>query len=277
VANGNGHDGNGHGSKVVLVCSARPREGKTMTVTNLAVCLAESGHTVLVLDSDLRAPQTHKMFGVRVEPGLSEVLSGRRDAPGLADVVQDTSVPGVQVVTAGSRVANPGRLLARASDLVSEAREMADFVIIDTAPALVVNDAIDLMPEVDLVIPVVKCGSTTGDAAFRLGELLVRLGARVLGVALVGVPTSRRVRSRYGRPPQYQINLPTWSNPGDRGARRSAKSNGSNGKAPARTGKDTSAHASAASEPELQGPAGKPRLRWSWSAGGDSLGREGPA
>src|SRR4029079_15873516 len=102
----------------VLVCSARPREGKTMTVANLAVCLAEGGHTVLVLDSALRAPQAHKMFGVRVEPGLSDVLSGRPDAPRPADVVQDTSVPGVQVVAAGSRAANPGRLQVPAADPV---------------------------------------------------------------------------------------------------------------------------------------------------------------
>ena len=114
---------NGHTPKVVLVCSARPREGKTMTVANLAVCLAESGHTVLVLDSDLRAPQAHKLFGVQVEPGLSDVLSGSPDAPSLADVAQETRVPGVQVIAAGSRVANPGRLLARAADLVREARE----------------------------------------------------------------------------------------------------------------------------------------------------------
>ena len=72
-----------------------------MTVANLAVCLAESGHTVLVLDSDLRAPQAHKLFGVQVEPGLSDVLSGSPDAPSLADVAQETKVPGVQVIAAG--------------------------------------------------------------------------------------------------------------------------------------------------------------------------------
>src|SRR5204863_3423389 len=79
-------ESNGQTPKVVLVCSPRPREGKTMTVANLAVCLAESGHTVLVLDSDLRAPQAHRLFDVQVEPGLSDVLSGSPDAPSLADV-----------------------------------------------------------------------------------------------------------------------------------------------------------------------------------------------
>ena len=263
-------EANGHLPKVVLVCSPRPREGKTMTVANLAVCLAESGHTVLVLDSDLRAPQAHKLFGVRVEPGLSDVLSGRPDAPNLADVAQDTNVPGVKVIGAGSRVANPGRLLARAADLVREAHELADFVIIDTAPTLTVNDAIDFMPEVDCVIPVVKSGSTSTDAAFRMGEMLVRMGARVLGVVLVGVPTSRRVRSPYGRPPQYQLNLPSWSSPGTRRVTRGG-------------GKRAARRMSAQPvEREPKWPTtpseGSPRLRWSWSAGTDDPpGREGPA
>jgi len=284
---------NGHTPKVVLVCSPRPREGKTLTVANLAVCLAESGHTVLVLDSDLRAPQAHKLFGVPVEPGLSDVLSGKPEAPSLADVAQDTKVPGVQVIAAGSRVANPGRLLAQAADLVREARNLADFVLIDTAPALIVNDAIDFMPEVDCVIPVLKSGSTTTDAAFRTGELLVRMGSRVLGIVLVGVPTSRRVRSPYGRPPQYQLNLPTWSSPIGRGTRRAAKARSARKKtkAPAKTGPgkgNVSANATSSSpepepEPRVSRPGsraeeGRPRLRWSWSAGAeDFLGREGPA
>ena len=286
-------DSNGATPKVVLVCSPRPREGKTMTVANLAVCLAESGHTVLVLDSDLRAPQAHRLFGVQVEPGLSDVLSGSPDAPSLADVAQDTKVPGVQVIAAGSRVANPGRLLARAADLVREARNLADFVLIDTAPTLIVNDAIDFMPEVDCVIPVLKCGSTTNDAAFRMGELLVRMGARVLGVVLVGVPTSRRVRSPYGRPPQYQLNLPSWKSPAGGGIRRATKARSakkaakkSSARAPAKTGPDTTnasadepvVHEAPAAGPGSRVSDGKPRLRWSWSAGAeDFLGREGPA
>jgi hypothetical protein len=182
-------------------------------------------------------------------------------------------------------------LLARAADLVREARNLADFVLVDTAPALIVNDAIDFMPEVDCVIPVLKSGSTTTDAAFRTGELLVRMGSRVLGVVLVGVPTSRRVRSPYGRPPQYQLNLPTWSSPIGRGTRRAAKARSARKKtkAPAKTGPgkgNASANATSSSpepEPRVSRPAsraeeGRPRLRWSWSAGAeDFLGREGPA
>jgi capsular exopolysaccharide synthesis family protein len=263
-------DGIGKLPKVVLVCSPRPREGKTMTVANLAVCLAEGGHTVLVLDSDIRAPQAHKLFGVKVGPGLSDVLSGRPDAPNLVDVVQETTVPGVSVIGAGSRVANPGRLLARAADLVHEARQLADFVIIDSAPALAVNDAIDFMGAVDCVIPVIKSGSTSSEATFRIGELLVRMGARVLGVVLIGVPTSRRVRSPYGRPPQYQLNLPTWSSAG---ARRPVpqRSGGRGG--------DRALAQSFEDEPERPArPERRPRSRWYWPSGKDDLlGREGPA
>ena len=171
--------------RVVLVTSARAREGKTTTVVNLASALAESGRRVIVLDCDFRNPEAHRYLGVARGRGLSDLLAANQGHP-LDSVLQRTLVPSVRLVTAGSSTEHPGALLGTMGTYVDQAKEAADIVLIDAPPVLLANDAIDVMPFVDSVLVVARDASTTASEASRLSHLLGRLQVACLGVVLVG-------------------------------------------------------------------------------------------
>ena len=187
---------------VILVTSAAPSEGKTSTVANLAASFAEAGRSVLVLSCDFRRPSIHEFLGVRQAWGLTEVLDGGADAPHLADVIKDSVIPGVRIATNGSPLDNYGEISAAGRALVAEARQLADTVIVDTAPLLVAHEATELIPAADTVVVVCRSGQTTREDAQRSRELLTRLGASVAGVVLIGAPeTDTGYSTYYYEPP----------------------------------------------------------------------------
>ncbi len=173
------------GSVVVLVTSARAREGKTTSVANVAASLAEAGRRVLVLDCDFRHPDAHNFLDVPESPGLSDLLLSDHTEDFDA-LVRPTIVEGVRMVTAGLRVDQPTLLPTRMDRVLQRARELADVILIDCAPVLHANDALDLMPFVDSVLLVCKSGRTTSEQAERVAELLTRMQVPVVGAVLVG-------------------------------------------------------------------------------------------
>ena len=183
-------------ARVILVTSPAAGAGKSTTTANLAATFAEVGKVVLVLDCDFRYPQLHKFFGVDAEPGVTEFLNPEGRAPALLALARETQVAGVWVVPAGAPPANPGEVFGPEQELISAAAELADIVLVDTGPLLAVNDPAALMPRADAVVVVARSGKTSWEEAMRASELLARLEAPVLGVALVGGP-QRRGDSRY--------------------------------------------------------------------------------
>ena len=129
----------GHG-RLLVITSTDPSEGKTTVSSNVAVALAEEGKSVLLIDADLRHPSVAHKLGIEGHVGLSHVLS-RQASP--ADVIQKYWKPNLHIMPAGKRPANASILLN--SDLMKEMVEQAltqyDYVIIDTAPLSVANDA----------------------------------------------------------------------------------------------------------------------------------------
>ena len=121
--------------KVILVVSARQGEGKTSTVANVATTLAEAGKRVLVLDHDLRAPEAHLYLDVPNGAGVAELLDSPEDQD-LLSLSRPTAVPGVRLVTGGNSTDRPTALPTRTAQLIREARELADIVLIDTTPML---------------------------------------------------------------------------------------------------------------------------------------------
>jgi Mrp family chromosome partitioning ATPase len=157
---------------VVMVTSASPGEGKTTTTANLAVVFAEAGSSVLVVNCDFRRPTIHRYFDVEDEP--------RR--------VHETRIPGVKIVTnvLADPASNPAQVVAAQRQVVAAARGRFDVIILDTAPLLTANDAVELVASADMLVLVARIGVTKHDNAVRSIELLNRLDVPIAGVVLVG-------------------------------------------------------------------------------------------
>jgi capsular exopolysaccharide synthesis family protein len=171
--------------QTIGITSSAPGEGKSTTVANLAIALAEGGGRVIVIDADLRRPIMHTLFGLERQEGLASLLLGEQTQLPL----QDTQAPGVRVLTCGPVPANPLDVLAsrRLEHALSLARAQADFVLVDTSPAGALADAAVLAPRLDGMLLVVSAGRTKRDLARRAREQLERVNANLLGVVLTDV------------------------------------------------------------------------------------------
>jgi Mrp family chromosome partitioning ATPase len=166
-------------------------------VANLAACFAETGRSVLVIDSDFRRPALARRLGAGTSRGLGDLLTGDLEDASLVDLAQPATIPGIRVVSAGPAMANPAQLLILERRLLPEAAEAADIVIIDTPDLLATNDAMELVALADSVVVCCRAGHTRAEAVRRASQLLARISAPVLGVALIGVEAPlRRGRSR---------------------------------------------------------------------------------
>jgi capsular exopolysaccharide synthesis family protein len=169
------------GVKVVMIASAVPSEGKTLTAANLALTLSESyRRNVLLIDADLRRPSLHTIFKVRGAPGLNEGLTAP-DEPKLP--LHDVS-PRLTILPAGMPNSDPmaGLTSRRMQSLIDEAREAFAWVIIDTPPVGLLTDANLLASMVDGAVLVVKAGSTPYDLVKRAVDIIGP--AKLLGVVL---------------------------------------------------------------------------------------------
>jgi len=170
-------------TKKIMVTSSGPREGKSSTVANLAVSIAQAGKSVLVVDADMRNPTQHKLFGLDNGQGLSVSLAQDLD---FRSYIQDTAVPGVSVLTGGPVPPNPAELVGskRMKRLIEAVSKEYDMVLFDSPPIVAVTDAAILAQEVDGVILVLASGEVNKDYAQRAKELLDKVGAKILGAVL---------------------------------------------------------------------------------------------
>lgn len=169
--------------RTVVITSAGPGEGKTTISANLATTFAQQGLRVLLIDCDLRRSQVHNLFGLRHKPGLTELLV-KQAAPD--DVIHNTEVDGLFVLTAGTLPPNPSELLGGKPlrQLFSRFAESFDIVLVDTPPLLAAADASILGSWTDGVVMVVRAGYTERAAAEYAVEQLSKVGARILGAVL---------------------------------------------------------------------------------------------
>jgi capsular exopolysaccharide synthesis family protein len=161
------------GFRSLLCTSALMGEGKTVTASNLALTLSESyGRRVLLIDADLRRPQVHVMFGISNETGLVDVL----DAPTDTKLAIHQVTARLSVLTAGISATDPmsGLTSARLRQVISEATQRFDWVIVDTPPVMILPDARVLVSTVDAVLLVVRAGSTPFRTELRLTLIHIR-------------------------------------------------------------------------------------------------------
>ncbi len=185
--------------RAILLTSARPDEGKSETVANLAITFAQAGNSVALVDCDLRRPRLHTIFGVSLEPGLTNVVL---DAGGLTSVAAkngaansfkfpfvQTGVPNLKLLPAGPLPPNPAEIMGSnlMREIIERLRDEADYIFFDAPPLLAVTDAAVFSTKLDGVLLVLKANKTKRDDAKEAKEQLAKVRANVLGVVLNNV------------------------------------------------------------------------------------------
>ncbi len=180
---------NGISPRVILVTSPRPKAGKTTTVANLGISLAEIGRRVLLVDGDLRRPRLGKLFGLQFATGLSDVLLDEgRGTIATDSVIRPSTVPGLYLLPGGSEPANISRLLHSTylDSLIELVRSDYDFVLIDSPPMMGMADARLLSRVADGVILISRAGETSPEQLGEARERLADDGTPVIGTILNG-------------------------------------------------------------------------------------------
>lgn len=169
--------------KKIQITSALQGEGKSSTISNLAISLAHMGRKVLLIDADLRRPRQHRLFNVKNHDGLTNFLV--MDLT-LDKLIKETMVPNLFLINSGPIPPNPAELLSseKMPVLLEEGARRFDFVLIDTPPVLAVTDAQIVGKMVDGLVLVVQAEKTPRDALVQTRELLDLLKIRTLGVVI---------------------------------------------------------------------------------------------
>jgi capsular exopolysaccharide synthesis family protein len=175
-----------HNLKSLLVTSPGPSEGKSTITANLGIVMAQTGAKVVLVDSDMRWAEQHRLFNLSNETGLTNVLIGSMEIP---QVLRHTRLPSLKVITCGPPPPNPAELLAseKTGRVLAELSEMADIVLIDSPPTLMVADATILSSMVDGCVLVIKTAETKIEAVRQAKERLDKANARIVGTVLNAV------------------------------------------------------------------------------------------
>jgi tyrosine-protein kinase Etk/Wzc len=179
--------------KTILVTSSGPSEGKSTTVANLAITMAQMGTNTILIDSDLRRPVLHSIFNLQRTPGLTNYLAG--NVP-WKEIIQETPIENLSLLTCGVLPPNPSELLGskKMRMLLEELKEKYDMILFDSPPVIAVTDAAVLSTLLDGVVLVSSSGSTSREALLRAITLLENVKGRLIG----GVLNKIKVESVYG-------------------------------------------------------------------------------
>jgi capsular exopolysaccharide synthesis family protein len=169
--------------QTLLVTSANPQEGKSATVINLGITMAQSGSRVLLVDTDMRRPRLHKAFKVPNDAGISSVVVGEKS---LDDAIKSTEVPNLFVLPCGPIPPNPSEMLHTQAfqALLKEVQGKFDKIILDSPPVGVVADAAVLASGADASLLVLKAARTPREMARKAVRALSDVNAKLLGAIL---------------------------------------------------------------------------------------------
>jgi capsular exopolysaccharide synthesis family protein len=166
------------------VTSSNRGEGKSTISSWLSVTIAQfPTKKVLHVDADLRRPRVHSIFGLQNSVGLKDCLADNVDP---MDVVKKTPIPNLNIITAGDRTPQPGKLFEseHLKEVLNKLEFYYDIVIVDSAPVLAVSDTLFLCSEIEAVMLVVLAGVTPREVVQRTKNVLDDSRANVAGVIL---------------------------------------------------------------------------------------------
>jgi non-specific protein-tyrosine kinase len=168
--------------RTLMATSTAPDEGKSTTLANLAVTIAQAEQRVILVDCDLRRPTLHTLFDLPNEAGLTSMILAE-DAP---VPLQETGVPGLSLLASGPLPPRPADILGsrRMEAAIERLRAAADIVLFDTPPVVAVTDAAVLATKVDGVLLVFQAGRTSRERARRARQILEKVKANIVGVVL---------------------------------------------------------------------------------------------
>jgi capsular exopolysaccharide synthesis family protein len=167
--------------KTISFTSTLPQEGKTATISNLAISFAQLEGKVLLIDADLRKPRLHKIFNLLNVNGLSSYLAGKNS---FEEVVQMTCIDNIWTIPSGPHPPNPAELLnsMKMKELLALAKDRFNIVLLDTPPVLAVIDPVIVSSLVDSTVFVVRAGKTTRRPLVRAIEEIRKSKADIIGV-----------------------------------------------------------------------------------------------
>jgi len=198
-------------SGTLVITSAQAAEGKTTCACSLALAMAEVKNGVLLIDADLRRPQVHKIFDLNIDSGLADILRSRGELNDLFTngYIKNTSVPGLDVITAGANSHGLANLLYsdHFEEMLTQLKQRYAVIIIDTPPMLHLNDARVVARLADSVILIVRSQKTTRDAVVAASQKFASDGNPLMGIILNDWDLQRSGGGYYGyRADSYYAN-----------------------------------------------------------------------
>ncbi len=204
--------GKGEKCPVFAVTSSMSSDGKTTNAVSLAVAFAMAQQRVLLIDADMRKPSVHRYFGLECRNGLSEILAGLTTEIKL----RETTVPNLNILTAGQVPPNPAELLGskQMDTLLTHVRQYFDYVIIDTPPVNIVTDAAVLAEKVTGFVLITQSGKNhihdVSDAIHHLREM----NGNVVGIILNDPDNKADAHYSYHYNRYYRSEYHYYSEPG---------------------------------------------------------------
>ena len=186
-----------------VISSPNASEGKSLTTANLAIGFAQSGKKTLIVDTDLRRPMVHKIFGLTKEPGITDVLVNQVS---LHEAIKPTAVEGLFILPAGHSTPNPGELIGseRMDELLIQLKQEMDIILMDSPPVIAAIDSAILGAKTQGVLLVFNMDETKREAASFCIEQIKRSGGNVIGGILNNIDVDRRYGYYYGNRYYYR-------------------------------------------------------------------------
>ena len=187
------------GIKTIMITSPAAGDGKTTTAANLALVLADAGKRVVLVSADLRKPRIHQFFELSNEVGLSNVLAGEVEP---WEAILDPGVENLRIMPSGPVPSRPAEMLQseHMAEIITGLRDVSDFIIVDTAPVLLVSDALALVPLTDGVLFVADADKTPRSAVMQTRDHLEQVGATIFGAVLNDFDPRKAKAYRYTDP-----------------------------------------------------------------------------
>jgi capsular exopolysaccharide synthesis family protein len=181
--------------RTLVVTSPTPNDGKSVTIANLAITMAQSGRRTILVDCDLRRPSLHTLFGADNDTGLTTMILDETAASSL----QPTTVENLSLLTSGPVPPNPADLLGsrQVERVLENLLENADIILLDAPPVVGFTDAAVLGARVDGVLLVLRAGRTRREHAERAKAQLERANVRIIGATLTDAPEESALGDYY--------------------------------------------------------------------------------